>query len=68
MTSVDALMFNDEAIERAAFVLYRDDNWDGPAEWPEGPFADDLTLEEFKADYVKLARAVVAALRGAGDE
>jgi len=58
------VMFSDEAVERAAFVLYKDDHWGQPTDWPTGPFSDDLTLEEFKADYIKLAKAVIAAFTG----
>jgi hypothetical protein len=55
------LTLDDATVERAAFELYKDDHWGQPTEWPTGPFADELTLDEFKADYIKLARAVLAA-------
>lgn len=51
----------DEAVEAAAFELYKDDWWGKPTAWPDPPFADDATLEDYKADYLKTARAALEA-------
>lgn len=51
----------DEAVEAAAFELYKDDHWGAPTAWPDGPFADGLTLDEFKSDYRRLARTTLEA-------
>ena len=64
LAAADAVMFGDEAVERVAFELYKDDWWGQPTAWPEPPFADGATLEDYKADYLKTARAVLAALKG----
>jgi len=64
LAAADAVMFDDAAVERIAFALYKDDWWGQPTAWPEPPFADDATLEDYKADYLKTARTVIAALKG----
>lgn len=54
-------MIPEEAVDAAAFELYKDDHWGKPTEWPTGPLSDGETLEEFKFDYLRIARATLQA-------
>jgi enoyl-CoA hydratase/carnithine racemase len=55
-----------EEEDLVAFQLYKNDHWGQPEAWPEGPFADDATLDDFKVDYLITTRRLLDALSAAG--
>ena len=62
LAAADAVMFSQQAVERAAKAAYESTMEDGDTPWEH--FGGSSYLDYYRAH----ARAVIAALKGAGDE